>query len=110
MVGFADGGPERGGNQTYRGGLYAIYLLEEYQRKGIGHRLVSAVAQRLWVDWIQLDADMGAEGQPSRPSILRVSGRPSRVGCQTITIGGLDVVEVSYGWKDVAGLVIERAA
>lgn len=50
VVGFANCGPERGSTPTYRGELYAIYLLEEYQRMGIGHRLVSAVAQRLLVD------------------------------------------------------------
>ena len=50
VVGFADGGPEREGNQTYRGELYAVYVLERYQRRGVGHRLVSAVAQRLISD------------------------------------------------------------
>ena len=50
VIGFADGGPEREGNQTYRGELYAVYVLERYQRRGVGHRLVSAVAQRLISD------------------------------------------------------------
>ena len=49
VVGFAGGGPEREGNPTFRGELYAIYLFEEYRRAGVGRRLVSAVARRLLV-------------------------------------------------------------
>ena len=33
VVGFAGGGPEREGDKNYLGELYAIYLLEGYQRK-----------------------------------------------------------------------------
>ena len=109
VVGFAGGGPEREGNRTYRGELYAIYLLKEYQRKGIGHRLVSAVAKRLLVDgfssmliWVLKD------NHPACRFYESLGGE--QVGCQTITIGGLDVVEVSYGWKDIAGLAVEHAA
>ena len=47
VVGFADGGPDRGGDRTYRGELYAIYILEPYHRQGVGRRLFAAVAQRL---------------------------------------------------------------
>ena len=50
IVGFAGGGPEREGDKNYLGELYAIYLLEGYQRKGFGRRLVSVVAQRLLMD------------------------------------------------------------
>ena len=68
VVGFAGGGPEREGNPTFRGELYAIYLFEEYRRAGVGRRLVSAVARRL------LDAGVGAGGQPSGVHLLRVVG------------------------------------
>ena len=109
VVGFANCGPDRGSNPTYRGELYAIYLLEEYQRMGIGRRLVSAVAQRLLVDglssmllWVLED------NHPARRFYESLGGQ--QVGCQTITIGGLDIVEVSYGWKDISVLAAERAA
>ena len=36
VVGFSWGGPERSGNPIYQGELYAIYLLDGHQRKGIG--------------------------------------------------------------------------
>ena len=50
IVGFAGGGPEREGDRTYLGELYAIYLLQERQRKGAGRVLASAVARRLLSD------------------------------------------------------------
>ena len=106
IVGFAGGGPERGGSRAYLGELYAIYLLEGYQRNGVGRRLVSAVAQRLLVDglrsmlvWVLQD------NHPACRFYESLGGQ--EVGRKTITIGGTDIVEVSYGWRDVAGLAVE---
>ena len=106
VVGFANGGPEREGNQTYRGELYAIYLLEGCQRKGVGRRLVSAVAQRLLVDglrsmlvWVLQD------NHPACRFYESLGGQ--EVGRKAIDIGGTDLIEVSYGWRDVAGLAVE---
>ena len=47
IVGFADGGRERTRNSTYKGELYAIYILESHQRQGIGTRLTQLIVQRL---------------------------------------------------------------
>jgi GNAT superfamily N-acetyltransferase len=46
LVGFAKGQPHDGGVPGYDGELNKIYLLKRVQRKGLGHRLVLAVAQR----------------------------------------------------------------
>ena len=75
IVGFANAGPEREGDSIYRGELYAIYILEGYQRMGIGRRLFSCVMRRLLTDgfnstllWVLVD---------NRPAlqVLRVAGR-----------------------------------
>ncbi|WP_025026023.1 GNAT family N-acetyltransferase [Caldalkalibacillus mannanilyticus] len=47
IVGFASGGKSRSTEYDYDGELYAIYLLEDYQQKGIGRKLISEVAQEL---------------------------------------------------------------
>src|ERR671939_726224 len=47
IVGFASCGRERDQDPIYLGELYAIYLLQDNQRRGLGRRLVSAVAERL---------------------------------------------------------------
>ena len=102
VIGFADGGPEREGNQTYRGELYAVYVLERYQRRGVGHRLVSAVAQRLISDGMYSMLVWVLQG--NRPACrFYESLGVQRVGRQTIAIGGADIVELSYGWKNIAG-------
>ena len=108
VVGFAGGGPEREGNPIYRGELYAIYLLKEYQRKGVGRRLVLAVAQYLMKEgfnsmllWVL------ADNHPGRRFYESLGGTP--VSRKTVTIGGADLVEMSYGWRSIADLVVERA-
>ncbi|TYS88932.1 GNAT family N-acetyltransferase [Rossellomorea aquimaris] len=45
IIGFVSFGKERSGE--YEGELYAIYLLEEYQGKGIGKELLKIAATRL---------------------------------------------------------------
>ena len=103
IIGFAGGGPEREGDEIYRGELYAIYLLEAYQRRGVGRRLACAVAHGLlsagfdsMLLWV-LEDDRRA-----RRFYESLGGEP--VGRKSIEIGGAALVEVSYGWKDVAGL------
>jgi Acetyltransferase (GNAT) family. len=47
IVGFAAGGRERMGKYMYQGELFAIYILEEYQRQGIGRQLLGCVAAKI---------------------------------------------------------------
>ena len=47
IVGFAAGGCERTGKYVYECELFAIYILDEYQRQGIGRQLVRTVATKL---------------------------------------------------------------
>lgn len=44
VVGFASCGPERDRDPVYTGELYALYLLEAHQGKGLGRRLFEASA------------------------------------------------------------------
>jgi ribosomal protein S18 acetylase RimI-like enzyme len=48
IVGFADGGQERTGDPVYKGELYAIYILDAYQRQGLGRRITLNVVARLF--------------------------------------------------------------
>ena len=47
LVGFVSGGYERQGDAVYSGEIYALYVLKNFQRQGIGAELVSALANRL---------------------------------------------------------------
>ena len=100
IVGFANAGPEREGDSIYRGELYAIYILEGYQRMGIGRRLFSCVMRRLLTDgfnstllWVLVD------NRPACRFYESLGGE--RVGRKTVAIGGAILVEVAYGWREI---------
>ena len=107
VVGLAAGGPERDGHGTYRGELYLVYLLERYQRRGLGRRLVSAVAGRLLADGLDsMLLWVARDNHPACRFYEALGGEP--IDVRTIDIAGTDIAEVSYGWKHVADLVIGR--
>ena len=104
IVGVASGGLERSNDPVYGGELYAIYLLEEYQRKGIGKRLTATIAGVL------LDSDTHsmlvwvlADNLSARRFYEALGGQYVRE--QEIRIGGVSLVEVAYGWRDISVLV-----
>ena len=106
IVGFAGGGPEREGNPAYLGEIYAVYLLEDYQRAGVGRRLVSAVAGQLLVDGFRsMLVWVLEENRPACRFYEALGG--TRVGRKTTTIGGADLAEISYGWSDVGALAVD---
>ena len=105
VVGFADGGPEREGNRTYRGELFAIYVLQEHQNRGLGRHLVSAVAQRLLDDRFSSMLVWMLEDNRRACRFYESLGG-EWVGRKTVAIGGTDLEEVSYGWRDIADLVV----
>lgn len=103
IVGFASCGRERDQDPIYLGELYAIYLLQDQQRRGLGRRLVSAVAERL----IELDYRSMLvwvlAPNPARGFYEALGG--AFVRARQMEIGGESKEEVGYGWLDAAVLV-----
>ena len=105
IVGFAYGAPEREGNPLYRGELFAIYVLQGHQRRGVGRRLFSALARH----FISQDIDsmllwVLKDNHPARQFYELMGGE--YVEQKTITIGGTDLIEVAYGWKDITEIAV----
>lgn len=103
LVGFASGGRERAGEAGYRGELYAIYVLDDFQRRGYGHQLVHAVVDGLrkmglddMIIWVLRD------NAPARKFYEKLGGRYVRA--QFITIGSATLQEVSYAWPTLDAL------
>jgi GNAT superfamily N-acetyltransferase len=103
LVGFASGGRERAGEVGYKGELYAIYVLDDFQRRGYGHQLVRAVVAGLkkmglddMIIWVLRD------NAPARQFYERLGG--VYVRAQAITIGSATLEEVSYGWPSLDAL------
>jgi len=99
IVGFASGGFERTLNPDYPGELYAIYLLSEYQRLGIGRGLVKTAAQRLLADGYPAMLIWVLHENPARKFYEALGGQ--YLFEKSIQIGSFTQIEVAYGWKDL---------
>jgi GNAT superfamily N-acetyltransferase len=107
VIGFASGGPERSGDTVYTGELYAIYLLDRWQRQGIGRQLTVAVVERLiQAGLASLLIWVLAENR-SRRFYEALGGQ--QVYEKPVTIGGAPLVEVAYGWLDARTLIAAPA-
>jgi len=89
IVGFATGGAERENDPVYKGEVYALYLLKEYQQRGIGRQLVVTVARRLrqagfanMLIWVLAE-------NPACAFYAALSGKLARE--KTVNIGGEDL-------------------
>jgi ribosomal protein S18 acetylase RimI-like enzyme len=104
IVGFAAGGAERTGKYGFSGELYAIYVLPDCQRDGVGHLLVESLASEL------LRRDMTSmlvwafkANVPARMFYKGLGGQ--YVDTKIVSIGGADLEEVAYGWSDIGYLI-----
>ena len=99
IVGFADFGEPRENIDAYEGELYAIYLLPEFQRKGIGERLFN-----LGVDFFIRSGRnsmylLTLEVSPYRLFYEKMGGQI--VGRKQIEIEGIMYDELVYGWNSL---------
>jgi len=99
VVGFAQGGPQRGPIPGYTGELYALYILRAAQGRGVGRLLVQAVMVSLATQghttmlvWVL------AANAPARRFYERLGGQ--YVTTKQIEIG-IPLEEVAYGWSDI---------
>lgn len=103
IVGFASGGPRLGpAFPGHDGELYALYLLPEHRREGIGRRLFGCVARGLAEAGTRSVIAWVLSRNPSRRFYEALGGE--LLGGQEIEIGGAMLEEVAYGWLD-AGTV-----
>ena len=111
IIGFAHGGPVRppASATLYdaiprvpcEGELYAIYLLASAQRRGVGRRLVSAIARNLVAQGLHGLLIWALADNPACGFYEALGGRV--VAQQSIEIGK-SLLEVAYGWPDTLAL------
>jgi GNAT superfamily N-acetyltransferase len=104
IVGFASCGRDRDQDAIYTGELYAIYVLEEHQRRGLGRRLVDAVVRRLlelehssMLVWV-------LASNPARTFYEALGG--AYVRSRDIEIAGQTYEEAGYGWLDIRPVLL----
>jgi ribosomal protein S18 acetylase RimI-like enzyme len=103
IVGFLSGGPERNGDLHFPGELYAIYILDQYRRHGVGVALIQQWAASLRraalnaaLVWVL------ADNKSAVAFYERLGGK--RLREQAIEIGGVPLRELAYGWEDLGPL------
>lgn len=103
IVGFVSGGKERSGELMFEGELYALYLLESHQRRGLGRGLLQSLVSRFeqvpfssMLLWVLAD-------NPARRFYERMGGVP--VSSKVVTIGGASLTEIGYGWSDLTRIL-----
>jgi L-amino acid N-acyltransferase YncA len=102
VVGFASGGLNHDGG-AYQGELYTIYILQEFQSKGIGRQLVGAVAENLRQKGISSMIVWAAEDNPCKAFYERLGGK--RCGEKAVPKGEEEIRIVGYGWEDTDGIM-----
>ncbi|MBI5301934.1 MAG: GNAT family N-acetyltransferase [Chloroflexi bacterium] len=102
IIGFATGMPERENDSVYKSELGAVYVLQAYQGQGIGRQLVEKVVKRLRHDRFNTMLVWVLAENPSRHFYAALGGKPVRE--KPIVIAGKELVEVAYGWDDLAAL------
>ncbi len=101
VIGFSAGGKERTGKyEAYAGELYAIYILREYQGKGIGRLLVQSVVDDLKDKNLNSMLIWAIEENPACRFYETLGGK--KIDTAEIEIAGKKLIEVAYGWDDIA--------
>ena len=99
VVGFINGGLERTGDPDFDGEIYALYLLEEFRRRGIGLRLFLRCIQFL------VDHDMHSmkvwvlSDNPYRHFYEKQGGHV--IAEKAIDCEGKQLIETAYGWTSL---------
>ncbi|WP_391122543.1 GNAT family N-acetyltransferase [Psychrobacillus sp. L3] len=103
IVGFAKGGKERSSKyKGYDGELYAIYILQDYQGKGIGTALVKPIINDIIGVGLNSMLVLVLEDNNSRKFYESLGGR--KIDTVEVEIGGKKFSELVYGWEDIRNI------
>lgn len=100
VVGFVSGGAERAGDPDFRGEIWALYLLQAQQGRGLGRRLVQTFARRLAQDGYRTLLIWVNALNPARRFYEALGGTLARTGQREIKDVTYD--DVGYGWDEAA--------
>ena len=109
IVGFAGGGRARpGAPPGYLGEVYALYVHPTQQGKGIGRRLLRAVAEGLVERGLVPIVIWTLSNNPGSRGFYEARGG-AVVGEKREAFDGYELSEVGYGWRDPAPLLQDSA-
>ncbi|HEX3723345.1 MAG TPA: GNAT family N-acetyltransferase [Nitrolancea sp.] len=100
ILGFSSCGPNRDEDPDYDGELFAVYLLQPYQGRGLGSQLMRLAARRLAERGFHSMMLWVLATNPARGFYAALGGQELRT--KIVDIGGSPLEEVAYGWPDLA--------
>ncbi|MUV36641.1 putative N-acetyltransferase YuaI [Lentibacillus sp. JNUCC-1] len=103
IVGFVSGGPERTKRFKHDCEIYTIYLLDAYQKQGLGTRLLKAFATEMKAFGFSSLLVWILTQNPSSRFYERYKAEP--VGKEATTIGEGTYQETAYGWDTLDELL-----
>ena len=104
LIGLAMGGPADVAERASLGAVYALYVHTRHQGRGVGHRLVRAVAADLHQHGMTaLEIGCLATNAPARRFYEAIGGRLMRE--RLFDEEGVMLPEVVYEWADIETLV-----
>lgn len=103
IVGFISGGKERTKRFGYDGEIYAIYLLTDYQRKGLGSMLLHAFAEKMKTEGYSSILVWVLTENPSNQFYLDYGAK--QIEKEETTIGSGTYQETAYVWEDIDQLL-----
>lgn len=99
IVGFCSAGPGRDPIPGYPAELYAIYLLQTAQGRGLGRQLVRAAASRLTGHGFEAMFVWVLRDNPARHFYQALGAKYLHE--KPITIGTQELIESAYGWDNL---------
>lgn len=103
VIGFANGGADRTQHPVYQGELYAVYILQGYQRQGYGRQLVGAIATQLKQSGFASMLVWALIENPACYFYQNLGGQPLQK--RPFSIGGKDLTEIAFGWLTIETLI-----
>jgi L-amino acid N-acyltransferase YncA len=104
IVGFSSGGKERTGKYpNFSGELYAIYILKEYQRHGLGKLLVRPIIEELHQQNIHTMLVLVLEDNSSCRFYEALGGK--KIDNLAVEFSGKKLNELVYGWDDIKNII-----
>jgi GNAT superfamily N-acetyltransferase len=108
VVGFITGGPIREPIEGYDAELYAIYLLQSAQGRGIGRSLLKALSGSLLRKGLTGMIVWVLEKNPSKHFYEKSNAQLVTSASKNIQIGGMTLTEVAYGWRNLAAIQLPK--
>lgn len=103
IVGFAYAGPKRASLTEYLGEIYALYILDDYQGRDIGRRLVAEVVRHFLVNGVNSMIVWVLICNPACGFYENLGG--GIVAQSNINIAGTTLLKIAYGWRDIRAIV-----